>query len=166
MKVMKKSAFAEMLEVNRSTVTRWASQGKIALNEKGEVIVDDSLQKLKQNTAGHTTARHAIANGQREIDRLLDTAGSSEEDKANIKAARISYANKTLKLEIALDEKKMLYRKEHNKKIAALAHQVRTQLENLTDNLSPQIAAASSKDQIKQLISDSIDELISNYTKE
>ncbi len=62
---IKRVAFAARLKVNRSTVTRWAESGRLVLDPAGDVLVEESLARLRETSAGRddVAARHATNRG-------------------------------------------------------------------------------------------------------
>ncbi|MGE0289666.1 MAG: hypothetical protein AB7I42_25750 [Bradyrhizobium sp.] len=59
------SEFARLMGVNRSTVTRWKQEGRLALDAEGKIDVEASRARIKQTegTRDDVAARHAEARG-------------------------------------------------------------------------------------------------------
>jgi phage terminase Nu1 subunit (DNA packaging protein) len=60
------TAFADLIGMHKSHITRLKQQGRLVLNDSGLVLVDASKARIAETEGGRddVTARHAVAKGQ------------------------------------------------------------------------------------------------------
>ncbi|MDY0136367.1 MAG: hypothetical protein RBS36_04270 [Thiomicrospira sp.] len=164
-----KAEFARRLGVNRSTVTRGVQQGRILVNGKGLVLINESLARWEATKAGRydVEARHAANRGHKlglsSAAGVLGantkiSAGAARETPAGLddiskfKAARIQYENNIMKIEGAIKSGKFLMKEDALKQILRRAAGLKAVMERLVDRLAPQIAGQTSADLIGEVI--------------
>lgn len=145
--VESKAAFAKRLGVNRSTITRAAQSGRIVINIDGKVLINESLARWESTKGGRTDveARHAQGRGHYvQALRVLDSDGESESESdvgemALYKARALEAKNKMALIEVGLEKGDLIEKPEHLRDAAKIGAGLRQSIENLIDNLSPQI---------------------------
>jgi hypothetical protein len=182
--VLTKTKFADLLGVNKNTVTRWGKVGRLVLAHNGKVLVDETLTLLDASN-GHRsdlTDKHALARGNHIQDATSATnnthsatngieqsedidiemqASSADigEDRAYYKAITLDRGNQQLKLDEALKTGHRLNANDFETSLQQLGNQVRSGVERLIDNLAPQIASEKNEALRQEKIQEAIDSL-------
>lgn len=147
--IVTKSKFAEIQGVNKSTVTRWNKAGRLVLANNGKVIVDESIKKLKITRGGRldVSKRHAD-NRDKQTTQENNQANeqASEQGIEYYKAIKQDMINRGLKLNEELTIGTRLNKKEYSLNQARYAMKIKTGIENLIDNLAPQLFSLDKKE--------------------
>ena len=162
-----KAAFARRLGVSRSTVTRAAQSDRLVINVDGLVLINESLAKWESTKGARSDVeqRHAQNRGhaiqtqqgktQAQQDDDIDLDATEQQvgaERAQYKAAALDFGNKKLKLEEALNRGIRIGKQQHHKDIALKAKQIKSAIEILIDNLSPQLIGITDKTKRATLI--------------
>ncbi|MDG4811914.1 hypothetical protein P8629_02740 [Hydrogenovibrio sp. 3SP14C1] len=171
--VVSKAEFARQQGVNKSTVTRWDKAGRLVLNERGKVLVSESI-KLLAETDGHRTdlkEKHADSRGKNigkpsseQTDHDYSDMEAKEEDigkdRAHWKAMTLDSENQMMLLNQAISEGDRVKLEDVIGDISGLAKSIKQGIQNLVDNLTPQIANISDEAEKKQRIESEVQKLI------
>ena len=147
-----------MLGVSRSTVTRAKQAGRLVLDDRGRVLVDESLQRYHATAGGRTDVaeRHAqgrggMLPGAADHEAAAVDATSSDEDgddedapasRKHYKALVLHYENENIRLEQALRRHERYPRKAVRREALALGASLRAAMERLVDEATPQLTIA------------------------
>lgn len=165
-----KAEFARRLGVNRSTVTRGVQQGRILVNGKGLVLINESLARWQATKVGRydVEARHAKKRGQalnlNTVDAILNADTDLEIDSTetgeitHYKARALNAKNQIALLQIALDKGELTEKYQHLSAAYKLGAGIRQGIERTIDNIAPQITHAGTGD-IEDMIENAINEL-------
>lgn len=173
--VESKAAFAKRLVVNRSTITRAAQSGRIVLNGDGKVLINESLARWDDTKSGrldvqarHAKARgHQIGTGRLDQADLADFEGLDDFDTsegavgqlANLKAQALEARNQMALIERALEKGDMVEMADHLGDVAKIGAQLRQAVENLIDNIAPQISGINQPGLVDSRIKRAVHEL-------
>lgn len=141
------------MEVNRSTVTRWAQQGRLVLAPNGKVMVQESIAKInateghridlkdrhaaKRNTVASAATNHVYdAYSESDDESLTEHNG---ETTTQYQAIRYQAENDLNALQRDLETGQRFKKDEFTKEMAAIARHIKQGMERMTDNLSPQL---------------------------
>lgn len=147
--------FARIAGVNRSTVTRWRQAGRLAMDDHGRVLVDESLARIQATVGGRTDVaeRHATERGaelptspatQGQPDATAGqgeaTAGGNRKD---WKRLALYYENQGIRLERSLRRYERYNRAAVRRELEAIGGTLRAAAERLVDEVAPQARIAS-----------------------
>ena len=176
-----RAEFARLLGVNRSTVTRWAEQGRLVLLADGSVDADASRLRLQATGGGRddVAARHAAARAQtgaksaalgasegqgsgHPITPPMDNAPAGRdgarlpgvETRADAQARRESAAADLLEIELQEKRRSVLPAAEAEAAFRAVGAAVRAALDVLPDQTAPLVAPVTDLDECHALLSD------------
>ena len=147
--VLSKAEFARQLEVNRSTITRWAQQGRIVLAPNGKVKVKESIAQLKKTDSGagkwkqddsKNDDKSAPADDLTLDDDLDVVSGELGEERAYWKAKALDSNNKLVLLQQSLEQGERVRLQDLEREMRGLAKSLKHGVINLVDNLAPQLA--------------------------
>ncbi len=169
-----KAEFARRLGVNRSTVTRGVQQGRILVNGKGLVLINESLARWEATKAGRydVEARHAANRGHKlglnALDTLLtadddlDADGAETGEITALKAAELSARNKKARIEIKINNGELILKDDHAYECARFGNQFKQAIQQTVDILVPVLSGANqgmAEAQIQKQIDDLIERL-------
>ena len=159
---IKRVAFAARLNVNRSTVTRWAEAGRLVLDAAGDVLVEESLARLRETSAGRDDVadRHATNRGAAIPEAMPAAENATEaenrataratspatdlprgvESRADAQARKEAAAADLLEIELAQKRGTMIPKEDVDAALKAFAAAARARLDVLADQLAPVVA--------------------------
>ena len=150
-----KAEFARRLGVHRGTITRAAQAGRLVLDHKGRVLVEESLQRWHA-TKGHRTdmqAEHAAKRGQgipkaqadatTQPEEAQEGAQGGETGRTQYKAISLHYENSLIKLEMALRRRQRYALESIQREAHAMGNTVRAAVERMIDETAPRLAMIS-----------------------
>ncbi|MCP1675472.1 hypothetical protein J2T57_002622 [Natronocella acetinitrilica] len=160
-RAVSQKAFADMLGVNKSTVTRAKQAGRLVLDGHGRVLVDESLARYHGTAGGRVDVaeRHAEARGAAlpaaTVTGLQGTQphgqppaiaddGQSELRRQH-KRAQLYYDNQLAKLEGALRRHKRYRVQDVQREALTIGSALRAALERLVDETAPRLCLADSE---------------------
>ena len=161
------AAFARRIGVSASMVTKHKKNGRLVLDEKGRVIVAESIKRIAA-TADPSHARKTQGAPASKSAGAEKAAGESPEQAP----AERSYLNARAKSEhFKAESAELEYRKAAGELmvaaevVAALsdaATALRNRLESLPDTLAPQLAAEKDEQQIRALLAEYVEHTLSD----
>lgn len=172
-----RAEFARQMGVNRSTVTRWAEQGRLVLLTDGSVDAAASRLRIDQTSGGRddVAARHAAARarngaqdapagqgGTASITPPVDNAPAGLESsrppgvetRADAQARKESAAADLLEIELQEKRGSMLPADQAEAAFRAVGAAVRAALDVLPDQTAPLVAPVTDLDECHALLSD------------
>lgn len=177
-RAVKQAEFARILGVSRSTVTRARQAGRLVIDERGRVLVDESLQRYHETAGGRTDVaeRHAETRGA-----ALPPAEAVEEDaqsdgsddagdsalpedpgddhtRTRLKAMALHYSNQQAKIELALRRHQRYRIEDVRQESLTLGSRVRAGVERLIDEMAPRLRLLSPQER-QDLIAERCGEL-------
>ncbi len=182
-----KTQFADRQGVNKSTVSRWAKAGRLALAPNGRVIVEQSIDLINatQGARGDVADRHTQNRGQTITGATNATANATNatsaadsenlgadipdmqlnaieigEDRAYYKAVALNCGNQQLKLDESIRTGLRLNADDFKRAIQLQGHQLRSAVERLIDNLAPQISILTDENERSTKMQTEIDAII------
>ena len=147
--------FARIAGVNRSTVTRWRQAGRLAMDDHGRVLVDESLARIQATVGGRTDVaeRHAAERGTElpeapsTAEQPTTTAGRGEAtaggNRKDWKRLALYYENQGIRLERSLRRYERYNRAAVRRELEAIGGTLRAAWERLVDEVAPQARIAS-----------------------
>ncbi len=146
------AAFARRLNVNRSTISRAVADGRVLLNDKGQVRVDASLKDMQAAQASRPdlSEQHAAARAQKATKRQETGLDSPDGDKggttgatsrAKAKAEALTYENALIRLEMQLRRHECYPLVNLKHEAVGLGATLRAAVERLIDQTAPRLAA-------------------------
>lgn len=169
-----RSRFADLLGVNRSTVTRWADAGRLVLDKHGNVIVEPSRARLIETGGGRddVAARHAANRGAAISEHQSGaenapaagkgpaTGGNNRatmggvETRTEAQARKEAVAADLLEIELAQKRGNLVPKEAVDAALKAFATSARSRLDVLPDQLAPVIAPVSDLDEVHALLAE------------
>ncbi len=167
MNAVTQAEFARQINKSRPYVTKLKNQGRLVFNDKGRVLVEESKQLIAETGSPDKQAvadRHARA---REEDRDDEPEMTGE--------AGLGYQrSRALREEYRAKSEIRAYLKEGGELLETVEVKavvmdgdvlIRNQLESLPDVLAPQLAAETSESQIRIILIDHIDYILSQLSQ-
>lgn len=167
--VMRKSEFAKHMGVNRSTVTRWAQNGRLVLAENDCVKVEESIHRIgaTEGNRADLKSKHAKGRGaelpqtekstsendgsmaQAISEEMADLSASEQSlglERAEYKAQKLDFENRLIYLKLDLDNGTRCAKEDHLKRLHRLGAEIKAMTERLVDNLAPQLGVLNHND--------------------
>lgn len=174
MQTMTKSEFARHIRVKPSYVTDLNKQGRLVLDERGRVLVEESIQRIadtKDPAKVSVAARHAAARGAElpapAVAHDAPQVGSALPESRDYQDSRAKREH------FAAEREELAFRKEAGELVEAsavvsvvsdAATILRGKLEALPDLLAPQLAGVQDEQQIRSLLADYIEEALAGVS--
>jgi hypothetical protein len=156
MKTETKAEFARRIGVHKSNITRAAQAGRLALDERGRVLIDASLKRWHETKGGRADveARHAEQRGatvpQLQISQEVSSVGHAGADSALVvetgeartryKAIVLQFENAQIKLEMALRRGQRFPLESVRRESQGIGNTLRASVERLIDQTAPRLA--------------------------
>ena len=166
-RAVRMAEFARILGVNRSTVTRARQAGRLVLDHRGLVLVDESIERYRATAGGRTDVaeRHAETRGA-ELPAVAATgegaqggaAAAGQGEAAPVPGSRqdwkrqaLHYENLGIRLERALRRHQRYQRADVRREAEAIGGTLRAAAERLVDESAPQLTIATPEDRRRLL---------------
>lgn len=165
-RAVRMAEFARILGVNRSTVTRARQAGRLVLDHRGLVLVDESIERYRATAGGRTDVaeRHAESRGA-ELPAATGegaqgspaAAGQGEAapvvpgSRQDWKRQALHYENLGIRLERQLRRHQRYQRADVRREAEAIGGTLRAAAERLVDESAPQLTIATPEDRRRLL---------------
>lgn len=164
------TAFAERIGVAKSYVTRLKQLGRLVLAENGLVDVEASLARLKETQDPAKPSHIALSDtpGKPDEQPLVappeDAPAEGAMNYQQARAVKEKYQALSAKLEYEQSCAQLLRADDVAAVIARVAVTLRTRFESFPDLLAPQLAEIRDEQQIRSLLADQVEILLSDLS--
>lgn len=170
---LSKSAFARLQQFSAPYVSKLAKQGRLVLTENGQVLVAESIARIKQTAdpaAQHVAERHALNKGQStQTTAPIEykpaehkNTGITADDFHIARARRETHEANMAELKEQKIRGELVEALAVKRAITGNAVATRQALERLPDRLSTMLAAETDPAKIHALLTQELDEVCSN----
>lgn len=166
-----KSAFARLQQFSAPYVSKLAKQGRLVLDENGQVLVAESIARIKQTAdpaAQHVAERHALNKGYQPAAPIEykptehKNTGITADDFHLARARRETHEANMAELKEQKIRGELVEALAVKRAITGNAVATRQALERLPDRLSTMLAAETDPAKIHALLTQELDEVCSN----